>query len=206
MSQHQQIWAPAPGELRRAAVPRLIQEVQSLGEIAAEHFTPLTSEQLNWKPSPDEWSIGQCLDHIITTDEQYSATIEQAVQGTLPRTFWQRLPLLPQLVGTLLYRSMHPETTRPISAPRIFRPSSSTIGTEVYERFQAHQEHLIGLLRASQDIPIDNCIISSPVAASMVYSLGDAFRVIVVHQYLHLMQAERVKYTDGFPAASSVVS
>jgi len=206
MSQHQQIQAPAPDELRRAAVPRLIQELQSLGDIVAEHFVPLTSEQLNWKPSPDEWSIGQCLDHIITTDEQYRASFEQAVQGTLPRTFWQRLPLFPQFVGYLLYRSMHPETTRPIPAPRIFRPSSSTIGPDVYERFQTHQEHLLGVLRASQDVPVDDLIISSPVAAWMVYRLGDAFRVVVAHQYLHLMQAERVKHTDGFPAASSVVS
>jgi hypothetical protein len=38
----------------------------------------------------------------------------------------------------------------------------------------------------------------------MVYSLGDAFRVVVAHQYLHLMQAERVKRADGFPAAEHV--
>lgn len=204
MNQHQHILAPPPDELRRAGVPRLIQELQALGQVVPQHFGALTTEQLNWKSSPTEWGVGQCLDHIITTDEQYRTTFEQAMQGTLPNTFWQRLPLLPRLMGNMLYGSMHPETTRPVPAPRIFRPSSSTIAPDVCERFQAHQEHLIGCLRACEDMPIDERIISSPVAAWMVYSLGDAFRVVVAHQYLHLMQAERVKRADGFPAAEHV--
>jgi hypothetical protein len=204
MSQQQQIAAPAPDELRRAGVPRLIQELQSLSQLVTQHFGALTAEQLNWKPSADEWSIGQCLDHLITADAQYRTTFEQAGQGTMHRTFWHRLPLIPRLLGTMIYSSAHPETTRPVPAPRIFRPSSSPIEPDVYERFQAHQEQLIGYMRACQDSPIDELIISSPVAVWMVYSLGDAFRIVVAHQYLHLMQAERVQQAAGFPAPQPV--
>jgi hypothetical protein len=203
MNQQQPIPVPAPDEMRHAPVPRLVQELEQLSEIVAERFMPLTVEQLNWKPAPNEWSIGQCLDHIITTDEQYIATFEQVAQGTMRKTFWQQLPLLPRFFGDMLYKYVHPETTRPVTSPPIFRPSSSQIEPDVYERFEAHQKQVIDLMHASQDKPIDELVISSPVAVWLVYSLGDAFRIVVVHQYLHLLQAERVKQAAGFPASGS---
>jgi hypothetical protein len=104
----------------------------------------------------------------------------------------------------MLYNYVHPETTRPMPAPRVFQPSSSSIVPDVFDRFAAHQAQMIDLMQASQDKPIDALIISSPVAVWMVYSLGDAFRILVVHQYLHLLQAERVKQADDFPADERV--
>lgn len=200
MSQQQTIQVPAPEELRQAGVPRLVQELEQLAGEMQQRFAPLTSEQLNWKPTADEWSIGQCLDHIITTDEQYTPIFEQAANGSMRTNFWQRLPLLPKMWGDMLYKYVHPATTRPVQSPAIFRPTSSSVGPDVHDRFRAHQEELIRLMQASQHIPIDKIIISSPVGAWLVYSLGDAFRVTVVHQYLHLLQAEGVRQAAGFPA------
>lgn len=204
MSKDQLIPVPAPEELRSADVPRLVQALEELGEIVVERFVPLTSEQLNWKPAPNEWSVGQCLDHIITTDEQYIPIFEQAAQGTLPSNVWQQIPGMPFLFGSWLYKIVHPETAQPSPSPSIFRPSNSEIEPDVYDRFQAHQEQIISLMRANQDQPIDKLIISSPVAVWFVYSLGDAFRIAVAHQYLHLLQAERVKQTAGFPSSESI--
>ncbi len=204
MNQQQAISVPAPEALRYATVPRLIEALERLNQVVAERFVPLNDEQLNWKPTPDEWSVGQCLDHIITTDKQYVPIFEQAVQGAMRGNFWQRLPLMPRLFGDLLYKYTHPQTTKPMPAPRIFRPSSSHIEPDVCARFQAHQEQMLGFLHASQDKPIDKLVISSPVATWMVYSLGDAFRILTVHQYLHLLQAEGVKHTAGFPIAGQV--
>ncbi len=204
MSQQPFIPVPVSAELRHAPVPRLVHELEYLSQVMAERFGPLTVEQLNWKPTANEWSIGQCLEHIITTDEQYMPIFEQAVQGTMRSNLWQRLPLIPGLFGGMLYNFTHPETTRPVSAPRVFQPSSSSITPDVFNRFSAHQAQMIDLMQASQDKPIDALIISSPVAAWMVYSLGDAFRILVVHQYLHLLQAERVQQAGDFPADGRV--
>jgi hypothetical protein len=203
MSQPQPIPVPPPDELRRADVPRLIQELERLSDIVAERFVPLTAEQLNWKVDPTEWSIGQCLDHLITTDAQYIPIFEQTAQGTLRRNAWQQFPLLPRLFGDMLYNSTHPQTARSVPSPRIFRPTNNPVEPDVCEQFQAHQQQIIDLMRANQDQPIDERIISSPVAVWMVYSLGDAFRLTVVHQYLHLAQAERVRHATDFPPSSA---
>jgi hypothetical protein len=42
-------------------------------------------------------------------------------------------------------------------------------------------------------------IITSPFASVVVYSLLDAFRLIVAHERRHFAQAQRVMETAGFP-------
>jgi len=31
----------------------------------------LGPHQLNWKPAPDVWSVGQCLEHLCVANEVY---------------------------------------------------------------------------------------------------------------------------------------
>lgn len=40
-------------------------------EKASLEFSNISSEQLNWKPSAESWSIAQCLDHLIIADSSY---------------------------------------------------------------------------------------------------------------------------------------
>jgi hypothetical protein len=45
-------------------------------------------------------------------------------------------------------------------------------------------------------------IITSPFAGAVIYSLLDAFRLVVAHERRHFAQARRVMETHGFPPAS----
>jgi hypothetical protein len=44
-------------------------------------------------------------------------------------------------------------------------------------------------------------VIQSPVAPVAFYSMLDAFRIIVTHERRHLLQAQRVTQSPGFPTA-----
>jgi hypothetical protein len=46
---------------------------------AAALATELTLDQLNWKPVPGQWSVGQCLEHLAVTNEIYGAAIVDAL-------------------------------------------------------------------------------------------------------------------------------
>ncbi|MEJ7615904.1 MAG: DinB family protein [Pyrinomonadaceae bacterium] len=50
----------------------------------------LSARQLNWKPSPEQWSIGQCLDHLMNTNKQYFPLIEKLVAGAAKKTVFER--------------------------------------------------------------------------------------------------------------------
>ena len=55
-------------EIFLAEAPKLIITINN-------DFGELNEEQLNQKPSPDKWSIGECIDHLIVSHNQYRNNI-----------------------------------------------------------------------------------------------------------------------------------
>lgn len=47
----------------------IISEYEKVSEDVQKNFGGLSAEQINWKPRADSWSIGQCLDHLIKSNE-----------------------------------------------------------------------------------------------------------------------------------------
>jgi hypothetical protein len=44
-------------------------------------FGGLAAEQLNWKPSADQWSVAQCMDHLVTTNGTYFPSFEKVLRA-----------------------------------------------------------------------------------------------------------------------------
>src|ERR1051325_10296779 len=109
-------------DLRRADLPKLITEANTLADNAKATFGQLTVSQLNWKPSAERWSVAQCFDHLLNTNKGYLPVIENVLAGQKP-TLWQRMPLLPTLAGTLLIKAVDPASKRKIKAPAKFQPA-----------------------------------------------------------------------------------
>src|SRR5215208_5292229 len=117
-------------DLRHADLPKLIAEANSLASDAKAVFGQLTVSQLNWKPSPERWSVAQCFDHLLTTNKGYFPAIDSVLAGK-KRTFWESVPLLPGLGGKLLIRVVEPASTPKFKAPKNFQPAQSDVGTSV---------------------------------------------------------------------------
>ena len=69
---------------------------------------PLYSEQLNWKPNPTSWSVGQCVDHIVTTNRLYFNIFDALLNGTKSSNFWEKVPFLPGFFGKFLINTTKP--------------------------------------------------------------------------------------------------
>ena len=176
----------------------LLGELQAIAADAEKTFGRLTGDQLNWKPDAEQWSIGECFDHLITANRSYYPAIEKAIAGDRGRTFWERLPLLPGFFGKVLLKSVQPDAGRKLKAPSVFKPASSRISGSLIRDFVAHQGELIGLISRTSGLDPGKIIITSPVAAFITYSLMDAYRVLVAHEKRHFLQAKRVMDTGGF--------
>ncbi len=158
-----------------------------------EEFSALDFEQLNFKPNKVSWSIGQCIDHIIVTNELYFKIIEQINQGVY-RTFWLgRVPFIPKLLGRIILKSVQPETiNKKQKTFPVFEPSQSEISADILSRFNMMQLQLKAYL--SEISPSNYTrVISSPVASYVVYSLKDAIEIILAHEERHFLQAQAVK-------------
>lgn len=184
---------------QKADLANLIAAANNIANEAKSTFGQLTPSQLNWKPSPDRWSVAQCFDHLITSNNGYFPVVENVLAGK-KRSFWESMPVLPGLAGKLLIKSLDPSSTRKIKAPKRFEPAQSDISASVIDDFADQQSRIVEKMKATEHLDLERIVITSPVSAAVTYSLMDAYRIIVVHEQRHFQQAKRVMEETGFPA------
>ncbi len=182
-----------------ADLPSLIAAVNKVAADTTSTFGPLSPLQLNWKPSPERWSLAQCFDHLLTTNKGYFPAVDGVLAGK-KQTFWQSMPGLPGLGGKLLIKYLDPASTRKIKAPKRFEPAQSDINASIIEDFVEQQKKIIEKMQATQNLDLEKIVITSPAASAITYSLMDAYRIIVVHERRHFQQAKRVTEESAFPS------
>ena len=181
-------------------IATIVSEAEKNNATASELVQGLTEEQLNWKPDATQWSIAQCLEHLAVTSKQFNGYFNQLIESA--RLKWPTngaIPYRPSLVGGWLIKQVVPETTRKVSAPRVFKPSDSSSIQDALGLFLKQQEAFVRFVRESEGVDYNRARLRSPVTPLMRYSLADAFVVTIVHGYRHLAQANRVKAMPNFP-------
>lgn len=181
-----------------ADLPSLIAAANAVAAETNSTFGHLSPSQLNWKPSAERWSVGQCFDHLINTNSGYFPVINGVLAGT-KQTFWQSMPILPGLAGKLLIKYVDPASTRKIKAPKRFAPAQSDIAASVINDFIAQQRSFVEKMQATGNLDLEKIVITSPAASAITYSLMDAYRIVVLHERRHFQQAKRVTEETAFP-------
>ncbi len=177
----------------------IVSEAHRLALDVESAFGSLNQEQLNWKPNAQSWSIGQCIDHLITTNTKFYPQIDELVAGGRRHSLWQSFPIIPGLFGKLMINMIKPDSTRKIKVPPGFEPTSSRLEVDIISRFISHQAEFIGRIESTSDLNPENTIIYSPISRLITYSLLDAYRIAVLHERRHFIQAQRVRGLPGFP-------
>ena len=185
-------------DYKTADLPTVIAAVTQTAADAKSTFGNLSPTQLNWKPSAERWSVGQCFDHLISSNKGYLPIIDDVLKGR-KQSVWESMPLLPGLAGKLLIKSLDPASTRKIKAPKRFEPAQSNISASVIDDFVEQQTRIVEKMKATQHLNLEKIVITSPAIAIATYSLMDAYRVIVVHEHRHFQQAKRVTEESAFP-------
>lgn len=175
----------------------LVEELNAVAEDARKTFGGLTPTQLNWKPAPERWSVGQCFEHLIKTNRFFFPALEQAAKGEYEATRWARVSPLSGFFGRLVLRGL--ASGRKAKATRNIQPAQSGVGADIIEQFTRHQEELTGLMRAARAEELKRAVVKSPIAGFVTYSLFDACRIVAAHERRHFEQARAVAESEGFP-------
>jgi hypothetical protein len=176
----------------------LLDELGAVTEEARRVFGGLSAAQLNWKPSAERWSVGQCFEHLVKTNESFLPALEVVNGGEYRGTLWQRVSPLSGFFGRLVLRGL--ASGRKAKASAAISPSSSGVGADIIERFAAHQAVFAKLIGASRAEELKRTVVTSPIVGFVTYSLFDACRIAVAHERRHFEQARHVTETEGFPS------
>lgn len=166
----------------------LNERIGDIGEVT-EHventFRKLDSQQLRWKPSQDQWSISECLAHLIKTNSCYIPQFEQIIQGQKRTSFWEMLPLLPGFWGKLIIKTVHPETRRKVKTFNVFMPEGAAASDSILQDFKQHQEKLSSMISRFDGVNLDETMITSPASKLITYSLHDCLLILALHEQRH---------------------
>jgi hypothetical protein len=178
----------------------IVAESEKSSEAAQALASELSEDQLNWKPSPEQWSIAQCLEHLVIATKGFEKYFTLALEhARKSRRVTGILKYKPSLVGGWLAKQVSPEAARKLPAPKIFRPGNSSDIQRSLESFLNEQDRFVDFVQRSEGIDYNKTRLRSPVTPLMRYSLADAFVITVLHGQRHLGQARRVREMPQFP-------
>jgi hypothetical protein len=180
-------------------LPALITEANAVAADAERTFARLNRDQLNWKPARDQWSVAQCIEHLIKINAAYFPQFRRIEQGTYASTWRDRVPWLAHLFGSMILRAVQPASPRRFKAATHVEPSPDAIDDDIIARFTAHQHDVIEHMRMAGSRDLSAVTVTSAVAPIAFYSVLDAFKILVAHERRHMLQAERVVNADDFP-------
>ncbi len=181
-------------------IDAICSDLQRVVENATKTFVSLSPEQLNWKPSEKQWSIAQCFEHLIITNELYFPKIQAVIDGKHRNNVYSKVPFVTDLIAVAMKNSMNPKQRRKMGTFKMFEPSKSSVKETIIEDFAENQRRLIDMAEAVKHLDLRRIKIAEPVGDALNLRLDDAFEILAMHSKRHFDQAKRVIEADGFPS------
>lgn len=173
-------------------------ELQTISENALKTFGELSAEQINWRPSETGWSVGQCFEHLIKSNELFFDELDRIASGNRKNSLLESFSPLSGFFGNLLISSLKKDT-RKFKAPTQKIVPPSEIDPNIIKIFAAHQAELVEKIKRTESADWNKITITSPFMKLMTYRLADGYKIIVEHERRHFRQATRVLQAESFP-------
>ena len=168
-------------------------------------FGGLSKEQLNWKPAEKSWSVAQCFDHIIRTNELFYPEFEKLASGRRRNSLIERFSPLSGFFGRFLINAVSEDSKKAkVPSKKIVPPSD--IDPDIIDRFAEHIDGINRKIEACAAADRQKTIVTSPFFMLGTYSLEDAYTVLVEHTKRHVRQAKRATGAEGFPASAETAA
>ncbi len=180
-------------------ISAICSDLEKTAADAQAAFGGLSGRELNWKPSDKEWSIAQCFEHLIVTNELYFPNIRKVIDGKHKNNFFSMIPFSTDLIAFAMKNSLNPNQSRKMKTFKMFEPSASSVPDTIIEDFAANQQQLIDLAVAAKSLDLRRIKIAEPLSTALNLRLDDAFEILSMHCRRHFNQAKRVIETPGFP-------
>jgi len=158
----------------------------------------LTSEQINHRPSPDKWSVAECLEHLTLTNLTYYEVAKPAIDKAIYENKFGDESIKLGIIGKI-FMGFEPPPKRKFKTPKLFKPKQET--HKVFEKetivkdFVDSKMKMMELMERADGLNLNKVKMHSPVAKLIRIRLGDYFTIMAPHDRRHLWQAAQFKTT-----------
>jgi hypothetical protein len=162
-------------------------------------FASLTPEQINFRPIADKWSVGECFEHLIISHRLYYDKLSAIIEKNNLKVRKEDKEVFNSFFGKKIISAVKPDSNKKIKTSKIFKPLSSELNDEVFERFILLQNKFVRLCYRLQDADLSKIKLSSPVSKIIRLNAADVLIIIIHHNNRHIHQAAQIVDLCFFP-------
>lgn len=164
-----------------------------------QKFLHLSADLLNKKPSPNSWSAAECFQHLLLTNGEYLKYFNEVAQSSqksarddsfnhssihsFKHSFW----------GKFILYFVNPKTKMESKTTKAYNPSFSQVEPDVLQKYLSQQGQIVGAVSKMRNLDLKNLKMPSPINEKIKYNLGDAIKILVLHDQRHIQQAEQAQ-------------
>jgi len=179
---------------------RITSELDAADARATAIVKDLSIAQLNWKATPDAWSIGQCLEHLCLSNEVY---VEPMIEALSADPSGPVDEITPGWFGRWFIQQYIDPTTQKKRgrAPSSAVPVADRLDASILGRFIASNAKIRDVIARAQTFDINRLRFKNPFVPLIRFTVGTGLQIVARHNHRHLLQAERVRQLADFPQA-----
>ena len=156
-------------------------EIEDIRAQAKEVTEGLDEARFNWRPDPNQWSIEECLAHLLSSGNERLKEIEAAIGQGRVQGLTGAGPFRYSSFDRFIIRQTEPPVKRKASSPKRFRPLHQQPLTGVMPSFYHLQSQLILQAKRAEGLDLARIKIPTPIAKFIRMSLGAAFAQAAAH-------------------------
>ena len=175
---------------------KLIDELLTLTETSTEKvkkMKQLSDRELNFKETPEKWSVLECLEHLNRYGDFYLPEIEKSILKA--NANGSAHPFISGVIGNWFANLMKVKNGKIIKmkTPADKNPVGSSLTPITIDRFLKQQEMLRLLLNQARNVDLTRTKVPISLTKLLKLRLGDTLRFFVYHIERHVIQAEQSK-------------
>ena len=167
-----------------------------IDEITAQYkeaFGSMGEKALNKKPSEDEWSIAQNLEHLIAVSQSYYPIPDKIRANDYKLNRVAKWSFFAKTVGNMILGSVEHTRKRKVKTFPVWEVDNKVSNPNIYREFIAEQEQLKAWINSIKDLLDKDVVIGSPANKNICYKLSTALDIIIEHQRRHFEQSLETK-------------
>lgn len=156
----------------------------------ALQLTYLPVSELTYKSSTNSWNILECIQHLNLYAEFYHKNISLAIEKSNPiakpnyKSGW----LGEYFINIIRTK----DKVKKMKTQKPMNPTGTKLSPQVLKDFIKYQEELLDMIKASENINMEEIRIPTSLSSLIQLKLGDTLRFIVYHNERHIVQAKKL--------------
>ena len=178
---------------QKATVIQQVQEEIKAADQQVQNFRQLPDPTLRYRPTPDQWSVLDCLEHINLMYADYLPRLQAAIAHASPT---HRDTYSPGFWGQKMIRGQRPKQGRRNMKMKTFNKmnplTDHKTSDQIFDTFFRYHAQLGQLLHQSEALDWNQVKVASAIGPLLRFKLGDCFQALMAHTERHLLQGQEV--------------